>query len=512
MADTTFTAQVTKILAAWLQDVNDLVYRGIGTGGPATPFLPAGTGAVARTAQNKMRDVVSVKDFDALGDGVTDDTAAIQAANDAIVSSGVKTTLLFPGATYKCNSGLTFNALYVNIIANGATLDFSSLSSGSAVTVTGADVVNLGGMTIVGNSNSGSVKGINLTGTIAQNIVVIRISDFVVRTFGTGIYLGDYTYIVSFNHFEVADCTIDIDSEATTGGGSRLVFSDFLLTSGVSGAIGIKNTNINADIYCFGGAIDTDVIVNQSGGRIHFYGIHLEEDDWSTAPIIIAGGAVGTAHFEMFGGEILSNQGTITAANLVTIDNAITAGAGGCDFHGVYFQFGTTASGNFAGGAGAEHCRIFNPRGSYPFNIYSGGGIAYNGSEAIGTWTPALQGTSVAGAQTYTDRAGEWYRRGNTITASFRINMSALDGATAGDAQIAGLPFASKASLTQPGLAIGAWANINIGANVQLTGALGPSGTLINLLMTSAAGALSNVPITSISATTLITGTVTYQI
>lgn len=43
-------------------------------------FMQAGTGAVVRTAQAKMRDVVSVNDFGAVGDNVTDDTAAVQAA------------------------------------------------------------------------------------------------------------------------------------------------------------------------------------------------------------------------------------------------------------------------------------------------------------------------------------------------------------------------------------------------------------------------------------------------
>lgn len=42
-------------------------------------FLQYGTGAVSRTAQEKMRDTVSAKDFGAVGDGVTDDTAAFQA-------------------------------------------------------------------------------------------------------------------------------------------------------------------------------------------------------------------------------------------------------------------------------------------------------------------------------------------------------------------------------------------------------------------------------------------------
>jgi hypothetical protein len=43
-------------------------------------FLQSGSNAVARSNQDKLRDSVSVKDFGAVGDGITDDTAAFNAA------------------------------------------------------------------------------------------------------------------------------------------------------------------------------------------------------------------------------------------------------------------------------------------------------------------------------------------------------------------------------------------------------------------------------------------------
>ena len=65
-------------------------------------FIQSGTGAVARTAQAKMRESVSVLDFGAVGDGVTNDTAAIQNAMTAAAAANLP--LEFAGATYAITS------------------------------------------------------------------------------------------------------------------------------------------------------------------------------------------------------------------------------------------------------------------------------------------------------------------------------------------------------------------------------------------------------------------------
>lgn len=69
-------------------------------------FVQAGTGAVPRTAQNKMRETVSVLDFGATGDGSTDDRLYIQNAFNYIKTRGGKLVFPTPSVKYRITQGI----------------------------------------------------------------------------------------------------------------------------------------------------------------------------------------------------------------------------------------------------------------------------------------------------------------------------------------------------------------------------------------------------------------------
>lgn len=75
---------------------------------PATQidYTSPGAGAVLRTAQDKFEEWVSVKDFGAVGDGVTDDSAAINAATYYLYKNFNGGTVIFPAGVYLCESVL----------------------------------------------------------------------------------------------------------------------------------------------------------------------------------------------------------------------------------------------------------------------------------------------------------------------------------------------------------------------------------------------------------------------
>jgi hypothetical protein len=93
------------------------------SGSSLVGFIQSGTGATARTVQSKLRDSISVKDFGAVGDSVTNDLAAFQASYDA-AETGQQ--ILIPEGVYVGVSGLVTGSKFVTWIADG------SVSGGSA--------------------------------------------------------------------------------------------------------------------------------------------------------------------------------------------------------------------------------------------------------------------------------------------------------------------------------------------------------------------------------------------
>lgn len=84
------------------------------------------TGAINRAFNLKLNETPSVKDFGAVGDGSTDDTAAIQAAITYVSSSNLGGKLFVPPGKYVCTSPLTIAA---PITIQGVSPDLTSVGS-----------------------------------------------------------------------------------------------------------------------------------------------------------------------------------------------------------------------------------------------------------------------------------------------------------------------------------------------------------------------------------------------
>ena len=83
-------------------------------------YTPPFANAVAETVSAKLSETVSVKDFGAVGNGVANDTVAIQNAINAGISSG--RSIYIPAGTYKVTSALTVNGpLGFKIYGDGTT-------------------------------------------------------------------------------------------------------------------------------------------------------------------------------------------------------------------------------------------------------------------------------------------------------------------------------------------------------------------------------------------------------
>jgi hypothetical protein len=118
-------------------------------------YEPPFTGSVATNVEAKLAQYVSVKDFGAVGDGVADDTAAIQAAIDAVFNTGGGTVYI-PTGTYLVSSIVKnwIGAVTVRIVGagkratklkkkSGTTTPILDFSSGVSILETYSEISDL---------------------------------------------------------------------------------------------------------------------------------------------------------------------------------------------------------------------------------------------------------------------------------------------------------------------------------------------------------------------------------
>lgn len=252
---------------------------------------------------------INVKDFGAVGDGTTDDTAAIQAALDAWKIGGYD--LIFSsGSTFKVTSTLlvdfsTTNTQPKSIHGYGSVINGSTIASGDVfkITVTGSLTLvrNLiiAGLQITGNS---SVVGsaLVLQGPLAGDSYLYncKIRDCT---------LGGYTGLSLLGNFfessienntiggSASGYAINIDTSGGSGSGSGGVISSLTLYQNMTrgGINGVYISATSNDVNIIGGTYllaEEYGIRNDNAQGGYILGAHVEAN-WVSNPVTTSGQA-----------------------------------------------------------------------------------------------------------------------------------------------------------------------------------------------------------------------------
>jgi len=166
-------------------------------------YTPAGTGAVVTDLQTKLRESVSVKDFGAVGDGVADDTTAIQNA----LSAGAGGVIYFPAGTYK----------------------YTPTTSGTVIS---------SNTTILGAGRYSSILALNITGTLAYKVFSctsqsnIEINGLGINTTVSSPYLGASLGILDLPNNNFTGRNLHVDGGGDFNGSGVISITTWLFGYG----------------------------------------------------------------------------------------------------------------------------------------------------------------------------------------------------------------------------------------------------------------------------------------
>lgn len=226
-------------------------------GGTDARFLAAGAGAVARNIQAKFSEVqISVKDFGAVGNGVADDTVAIQAAiNFATLLGGAQ--VYFPPGTYLISAQLNVTIAGVDLVGAGPS---ASIIKGTNATQKG---INLTSTTTTGNriiglrfSHSSSTTGFAVTSLTSTTVLLDNVTT-------------DSTWAQGLNANAAASSLYYI-SRCNLAGSAYGIFAVsgtiYITQSSISATTTAAISNTGAAMYLSSSVLSAPLALDNSGG------------------------------------------------------------------------------------------------------------------------------------------------------------------------------------------------------------------------------------------------------
>jgi hypothetical protein len=206
---------------------------------------------------------------------------------------------------------------------------------------------------------------------------------------------------------------------------------------------------------------------------------------------------------------------TVSAAQVVTLANPLpvaSGGSGGTTSTGTGANvLGTTPSFTSTIGVGGATASASGAGITFPSTDlhYSTNANTLDDYEE-GTWTPVVRGSGTAGTYTAVTADGTYTKVGRLVTASFRIiSFSTASGGT-GYMQITGVPF------TNAGFACGSvrFQSLVIAASavmVDMEFIASSGATILNFFESYNNAAGQDTPISSVSTSTTLFGTITFS-